>query len=88
MASYRVVPKPSVEKDLRPLSKSTIARVVKQMDALADNPFPRQSVKLEGGEGLYRIRVGDYRIVYGVDLAAKLITIHHARHRREVYRRL
>jgi mRNA-degrading endonuclease RelE of RelBE toxin-antitoxin system len=58
MASYKVVPKPSVEKDLRPLSKSTIARVVKQLDALADNPFPRQAVKLEGGEGFYRIRVG------------------------------
>ncbi len=88
MASYRVFPKPSVEKDLRPLSRSTLVRVLKQMDALAENPFPRQSVKLEGGEGLYRIRVGDYRIVYGVDVASKLITIHYVRHRREVYRTL
>lgn len=62
--------------------------MVKQLDALADNPFPRQAVKLEGGEGFYRIRVGDYRIVYGVDLAAKVITIHHDRHRRDVYRKL
>jgi mRNA interferase RelE/StbE len=88
MASYKVVPKPSVEKDLRLLPKSTIARVIKQIDKLADNPFPRGTAKLEGGEELYRIRVGDYRVIYGVDGAAKVVTIHHVRHRREVYRNL
>jgi len=88
MASFKVVPKPSVEKDLRLLPKSTIARVIKQIDGLADNPFPRQTAKLEGGEELYRIRVGDYRVIYGVDSAAKVVTIHHVRHRREVYRNL
>jgi mRNA interferase RelE/StbE len=88
MASYKVVPKPSVEKDLRSLPKSTIVRVIKQIDELAKEPFPRQTVKLQGGEELYRIRVGDYRVIYGVDRAAKLVTIHHVRHRREVYRKL
>ena len=88
MASYKVVPKPSVEKDLRSLPKSTIVRVINQMDQLADEPFPRRAVKLQGGEDLYRIRVGDYRMIYGVDRAAKLVTIHHVRHRREVYRKL
>jgi mRNA interferase RelE/StbE len=88
MASYKVVPKPSVEKDLRSLPKSTIVRVIKQIDELANEPFPRQAVKLQGGEELYRIRVGDYRVIYGVDRAAKLIIIHHVRHRREVYRKL
>ena len=67
MASYKVVPKPSVEKDLRSLPKPTIARVVKSLELLADDPFPRQALKLEGGEQLYRLRVGDYRIVYAVD---------------------
>ncbi len=88
MASYKVVPKPSVEKDLRSLPKSTIVRVMKQIDGLANDPFPRQTVKLEGGEELYRIRVGDYRVIYGVDRAARLVTIHYVRHRREVYRKL
>ena len=88
MASYKVVPKPSVEKDLRSLPKSTIVRVLKQIDGLAVNPFPRQTVKLEAGEDLYRIRVGDYRIVYGVDRAERLVIVHHVRHRREVYRKL
>ncbi len=88
MASYRVVPKPSVEKDLRSLPKPIIVRVMKQIDGLAKDPFPRQTVKLEGGEELYRIRVGDYRVIYGVDRSAKLVTIHYVRHRREVYRKL
>ena len=88
MASYKVVPKPSVEKDLRSLPKSTNVRVMKVIDGLTNDPFPRQTVKLEGGEELYRIRVGDYRVIYGVDRGAKLVTIHHVRHRREVYRKL
>jgi len=61
---------------------------MKQIDGLANDPFPRQTSKLEGGEELFRIRVGDYRVIYGVDRAAKLVTIHHVRHRREVYRKL
>lgn len=88
MASYKVVPKPSVEKDLRSLPKPTIARVVKSLELLADDPFPRQALKLEGGEKLYRLRVGDYRIVYAVDQDAKEVIVHYVRHRREVYRQL
>ena len=53
MASYKVVPKPSVEKDLRSLPKSTLVRVLRQIDGLAVEPFPRTTIKLEGGEGLY-----------------------------------
>jgi len=88
MASYKVAFKSSVEKDLRGLPKSAIARVLDHIDELKDNPLPRQSVKLAGAEQLYRIRVGDYRIIYGVDKQAKQITIHYVRHRRDVYRRL
>jgi mRNA interferase RelE/StbE len=88
MASFKVVPKPSLEKDLRSLPKSIIVRVMKQIEELATDPLPRKAIKLEGGEDLYRVRVGDYRVVYGIDRAAKLLTIHYVRHRRDVYRRL
>ncbi len=88
MASYKVVLKRSLEKDLRSLPKSTIVRVMKQIDGLTSEPFPRQALKLEGGEDLYRIRVGNYRVIYGVDRAAKMVTVHYVRHRREVYRKL
>jgi len=73
MASYSIVFKPSVEKDLRSLPKSVIPRVVRHIEALKENPFPRQSVKLAGAERLYRIRVGNYRVVYAVDKEAQEI---------------
>ncbi len=50
--------------------------------------MPRQSVKLAGSEDLYRIRVGDYRVIYGVADEAKVVTVHYVRHRSQAYRRL
>ncbi len=85
MASYKVVLKPSVEKDLRSIPRATIQRILTQIDTLAEDPFPRQSVKLTGAKDLYRLRVGDYRIVYGVHGEEKII-VHYIRHRREAYR--
>ena len=88
MASFDVIPKPAVEKDLRSISRSTLLRVMRAMESLGNEPFPRQAVKLEGAEDLFRIRVGDYRIIYQVDRRAKQVIVHYVRHRREVYRRL
>ena len=86
MTSYNISFKPSVEKDLRPLSKSVVARVMERIERLKTEPFPRQAIKLSGAERLYRIRVGDYRIVYEVDSRARQVVIHYVRHRREAYR--
>lgn len=61
---------------------------MKRIEVLKDDPLPRQSVKLAGAEHLYRIRIGDYRVGYSVDMEAKQVTIHYVRHRREVYRGL
>ena len=63
-----------------------ISRVMRQIESLGDEPVPRHSVKLVSAEHLYRIRSGDYRIVYGVDKEMKQILIHYVRHRREAYR--
>lgn len=51
-------------------------------------PLPVQSIKLSGLENLYRLRIGDYRIIYEVDEADELVTIHYIRHRKDVYRNL
>ncbi len=88
MASYSIVLKPSVEKDLRVLPKQVVARVLQRIESLKATPLSRQSVKLEGAEHLYRIRVGDYRIIYTVDSELLQVTVHYVRHRREAYRRL
>ncbi len=88
MADYKVTFKASVDKDLTDLPKNLVARVWQRFELLKQQPFPRQALKLEGSEGLYRLRVGDYRIIYGVDVQAREVVIHHVRHRREVYRSL
>ena len=88
MASYSVVSKPSVEKDLRSLPKPTIVRVMKQIEALKSDPIPRKALKLESTQDLYRIRIGDYRVVYSLDRQLKQVIIQYIRHRREIYRKL
>ncbi len=88
MASYNVSFKPSVEKDLRSLPRSVVARIIEQIENLRTDPLPRQALKLSGAERLYRIRVGDYRILYEVDTKGKQVIVHYIRHRREAYRGL
>lgn len=65
-----------------------VLRVMKRIEDLRSEPLPRQAIKLSSAERLYRIRVGDYRIVYEIDRQARQVTIHYVRHRREVYRGL
>ncbi len=86
--SYNVAFKPSVEKDLRPLLKSVVTRVIAQIEQLKTEPLPRQARKRSGADRLDRLRVGDYRIVYEVDQEARQVLTHYVRHRREAYRSL
>jgi len=88
MASYRIRLKRSVEKDLRRLPRAHLPRVLNAIDQLSSDPHPRGAVKLSGAEMLYRVRAGDYRIIYEVDTVASEVTIHYLRHRREAYRGL
>ncbi|MCJ7708341.1 MAG: type II toxin-antitoxin system RelE/ParE family toxin [Anaerolineales bacterium] len=86
MAPYRILLKPSVEKDLGSIPKGTVQRLLRRVEGLASEPIPRQSAKLTGAERLYRVRVGDYRIIYTVDHEARSVTIHYVRHRKDAYR--
>ena len=60
-------------------------RIRDAIDALAEEPRPRGAVKLAGRDD-YRVRVGDYRIVYAVDDAQRLVLVAKVAHRRDVYR--
>jgi mRNA interferase RelE/StbE len=71
---------------LASLPKADLRRVDAQIRALADNPRPPDTKKLQGGDDLYRIRSGDYRVVYGVDDDRRVVTITRIGHRRDVYR--
>ena len=87
MASFSIQWRRSTKKDLRSLPKQQIARIVAEVEMLGDEPFPHGSEKLAGSEHTYRIRVGDYRVVYEVSVPAKLVEIQRVRHRKDVYRK-
>jgi mRNA interferase RelE/StbE len=86
MASFKIEFKRSAERDLRRISRRLIPNILMKIEALADNPFPKQSVKLSTAETVYRLRVGSYRVIYEVDASKKVIVICRIRHRREAYR--
>ena len=85
MADYTVELKRSAEKELLRLPDDVLSRMVAKLEKLGDNPRPNGSTKLKGGSDEYRIRVGDYRAVYVVDDAERLVSVTRIRHRREVY---
>jgi len=87
MGSYEIQWKRSAERDLRNIDPPQIPQIVQAVEPLIDNPFPSQCRKLRGSERDYRIRVGDYRVIYQVDIKAKVVTIYHVHHRREAYRK-
>lgn len=85
---YKVYFKKSAAKELSRLPIAVIKRIQKIVIQLEINPFPDNSRKLIGLEGLYRIRVGDYRVVYLVEKTVKIVTVTKVGHRREVYKRI
>ena len=86
MASFRLEWRSSVHKDLRKLPPDMNARIVAAAIDLISEPFPSGVKKLAGCEHTYRIRIGDYRIIYEVSPSQSLVIVQRVRHRRDVYR--
>jgi mRNA interferase RelE/StbE len=76
----------NVEKSLRKVPSEMVPRLFEAIKALASDPLPPGSRKIAGTERNYRIRVGDYRIIYEIDPKSQLLVIHAAGHRKDVYR--
>lgn len=85
MANYKLVILPSVRRDLRPIPKKDVVRIVNRIQTLADDPRPPQSQKLSGEEK-YRLRQGNYRILYMIEDEIITVTVVRVGHRRDVYR--
>jgi mRNA interferase RelE/StbE len=84
--AFRIEWKKSTRKDLRKLPATAADKIVEAVEQLSQNPFPHGVEKLSGSEHAYRIRLGDYRIVYEVVTESKLVEIQRVRHRKDVYR--
>ena len=84
MAKYRITIKKSAAKELSDIPKKDLPKIIKRIQTLAQNPRPDGSQKLSGQEQ-YRIRQGDYRIVYSVDDKVLAVDVVKIGHRREIY---
>ena len=87
MGNDSVEVKPRARKDLEALPDHALARVVQKIESLGHTPRPTGCRKLKGYKDDWRVRVGDWRVVYVIEDAAKLISITRIAHRREVYER-
>lgn len=82
---YKIIFRGRAAKQIQDLPANYFRLVQQHIDDLAGNPRPPGVKKLTAGEG-YRIRVGDYRILYDIDDTAQMVIIYRVKHRREVYR--
>ena len=85
MALYRVIVKESVSKDLKKIPKKDVRRIVSAIRTLAENPRPPQSKKLSG-QDRYRLRQGNYRILYSIEDDRLIVCVVKVGDRRDVYR--
>jgi mRNA interferase RelE/StbE len=83
---YKVVFARSARKELQNLDPQVARRILKHIESLAMNPRPAGVVKLEGSIDLWRIRIGEWRVVYRVSDAHRVVDIIAVRHRGDVYR--
>lgn len=84
--NYLIQVLPAAEKELKKLPAEVQRKLSKKIDGLAANPRPEGCEKIKGREHTYRVRVGDYRIIYEVYDKRLVVLIVDAGHRREIYR--
>ena len=83
---YEVLLERAAERDLKRLSAADFRRIIRHLKALSETPRPSGCRKISGSKNDWRIRIGDYRVIYEIDATAKAVWVMRVRHRREVYR--
>jgi mRNA interferase RelE/StbE len=86
MASYRVEIARSAAKDLRRIDRKWLPRIVATIETLASDPRPSGCKKLVGSDHNYRLRIGDYPVVYDIHDDTLIVLVVRSRHRRDGYR--
>ena len=85
MAKYKILIKESAIKELENTPRKSLKQIIKRIQSLSDNPRPKGSQKLSAQER-YRIRQGDYRIIYAIRDDQATVHVYKIGHRREVHR--
>jgi mRNA interferase RelE/StbE len=86
VAQYRLEVKNKAIKELAKIRPEIGVKLLSSIESLASTPRPRQSRKMHLSKNSYRLKSGDYRVLYQIDDDARLITVYHVGHRRDVYR--
>jgi mRNA interferase RelE/StbE len=86
MATYRIEWKTSALRELKRLDRQMVPRIVRAIESLSADPQPQGVRKLQGSERTYRMRVGDYRVIYDLLESRLVVQIIRVRHRRDAYR--
>ena len=84
--SYQVVILRRAQKDLEEIAPPSYEMIKKRLVALGEAPRPPGSQKMRDRQGAWRIRSGDYRIIYEIDDSSSVVTVLDIGHRREIYR--
>jgi mRNA interferase RelE/StbE len=84
--NYTVILMPQAQKDLNVYSGKLLSRFEKIILGLYSEPRPRKAKKLSGGSSRWRIKTGDYRILYEIDDAMKIVNVYRVIHRKDAYR--
>ena len=82
---YKIQLKRSVVKTLKSLPQREVKKIGKKIDSLGQNPVPKDSKKIKGEKDLYRVRVGDYRILYFFQNSALTVLVIRVGHRKDIY---
>lgn len=85
MKLYKVVLTKTAEKELQRLTSKTIEKIIIVLKSLENNPRPTGCKKLKGYKNLWRIRIGDYRIIYAIEDVILLVDIREIGHRKDIY---
>jgi len=86
MSNYSIVFTRSARKEIESLDTSVVNRVFSKIENLEENPRPKGCRKIQSQENLWRIRIGEYRVIYAVDDKRRVIDIIAIRHRRDAYK--
>ena len=84
--TYRVGLAPAARRSLRRLDPPVRRRIQAVIDLLAEDPRPPAATRLVGGSGEWRVRSGDYRVIYEIEDSQILVLVLRLGHRREIYR--
>ena len=85
---YKIQLKRSVVKTLKSLPQREVKKIGKKIDSLGQNPVPKDSKKIKGEKDLYRVRVGDYRILYFFQNSSLTVLVIRVGHRKDIYKDL